>query len=154
MKMTLAKALKEKNRLAGKMKVFNACRNENIYFEKDKPKIDVMQVYKKNLEDCKKMFTLKTAIAKANAEHGVCEKMYEMEELKGIIIWLNILCTDIVPVRQINPVTGNEDVTNKCAFISYEFKEAEIERIQTRIDQLQDEIDEINASATIDVDIN
>lgn len=152
MKMTLARALKEKNRIIGKMKDFMPnCRN-NVYFVKDVPKINLVKIYNEYIKNMKRLVSLKAAIAKANAENGVCDRMYELEELKSVMNIFNYITTDCTPVRSINPVTGKEDIQMKDCFISFDLKQGEMDRIQERINQLQDEIDEINASVTIDIE--
>ena len=79
--MTLAAALKEKNRLAGELsRNWSMIAKENSKREDVSRVIDVAEVYQKVQLYREKLVELKTKIGLANA--GNLERIYRLEELK------------------------------------------------------------------------
>ena len=82
-KINLARALKEKKRIIGRINEITPLFQQNV-FEVDnapaftlKEKFNILQELKNHL------ITLKELIVKANAESGITKRIYEMEEKKA-----------------------------------------------------------------------
>lgn len=154
--VNLSKALKEKKRIAGKINKLEAFICNNNVFEienpgytayKVTPKRDVLESFEMLKKLKEKMAEIKTSIAKANAEHGICGFVYAMEEAKSEICFLNKLNRTVSPLRFDEP--------NGMVFIEHGYQitaeecEKRIESLQETIDKLQDQIDEINATVKV-----
>ena len=157
-KITLSRALKERKRIIGRINNYTSeiIRN-NIYEEENKDighksnKIDIIDIYKKREFEIEKLLELKIKIGKANAVSGILDLVCEMEELKDLIHFY-----DKLPYEANSYV---ETIGDKSVYIE---RKAQINRediinkkleIQSRIERLQDEIDEKNATVKIDFDI-
>ena len=161
MKVTLARALKEKKRIAGRINTLEQfIRNNNIYEveNKDLPsykvekKRDVLEKMDTLATLRKRMVEVKEAIAKANAETGVSGLVYEMEECKSAISFYRQIDTTVRP-RQFDV---NESVVfvERVGQVTAEYVDAKVEELNKRIEQLQDKVDEINATAFVDITID
>jgi hypothetical protein len=83
---------------------------------------------------------------------GIYDKLAEMEELKSRITFLRELNTNQGEVRQprFSPaVDAEKDVYT--AYFTNEKRDAEIASLEARIADLQDAVDEYNATVKIDV---
>lgn len=148
--MTIARALKEKNRVAGKL---SAIRNR-IYYENskadgDKRDFDVNALVsvEKELQD--RLIAIKKAIAVINA--GIAFELVRLAEIKSEIEWWKTIPTKAGtftengyrdnPPREIifTAVVSSQDIYQK------------VEALQTEAESLQDRIDEYNASTKIEV---
>ena len=149
-KINLARALKEKKRIISRIQEIVSCRHENVYEKDEAPQLDLRckadeMRFLKGL-----LVNLKTHIAKANAEKGICERVYEMEELKQELQFFERLDTTTTPRKERNPMTGEIKLIPRMAFFSFEEVENIKRDIKTRLNELQDEIDEINGSTFIE----
>ena len=85
MQITLAKALKEKNRIVGEInKLWTLVSKENSCWETHTRSIDVKETMKTVDFLTEKLIELKTKIGKAN--EGILEYMYSLEECKNLIL--------------------------------------------------------------------
>lgn len=148
-KMKLAKALKEKKRLASEIAhLKNKINTKNSFIKESnvKDKFDVNKLYEDLLNKIESLVNLKVAIYDANKE--IQSKIYLMSEYKSLISFLNILNT-------------NEGIVEKRfeqVALEYEVQIDEIEKdrlikeYQTKVDLLQDEIDTYNHTTEILLD--
>jgi hypothetical protein len=147
--MKLAKALKEKNRLAGEIaRLKTLIQRENSRNTKSTSKIDVGQLWIELDAATEKLIALKTEIFKANA--GIYDRIVRMAELKGKALWLTGLNTRNETVEQ--PYGVGTILTTE---FKAHFKQEDIDRmtkeLQDGIAKLQDELDEYNATVNIQV---
>lgn len=152
-KIRLANALKIKNRLAGEVKRLQEifCR-ENSRSEFNKSTIDVTEVSRELDSTVETLIRVKSAIARANID--IYEKIERMSEYKAQINFHNNIPTlDELVVASPRRGGSAEMRTQYTAFL----KKSDIDRItkelQTKIEALQDQIDEYNASNFIEVEI-
>ena len=141
-RVTVARALKEKNRVAGRLaKALNLVSRENSQDSNVPRGVDVDATYAQAKELRKRLVETKTAIALAN--QPIVGKIIELEEIKSEISYLNGL-----DVKEGVFVSNsyNSTVTNEySAVIKKQQVLEEVERLQSRADRLQDELDEFNA---------
>jgi hypothetical protein len=156
MKITLSQALKEKKRLTGKIVELerkissnNVYRTPNSELNIGNEKIEIKHLIEERLEKISKLVKLKQEIAKCNANCGIVDLVYEMEEQKSKINFLRSIPCDVK--------TRKEHDGEKYYFIQYEaqisreYIENEIEKSQEMIESLQDKIDELNAKNYIEI---
>ena len=146
MKITLAQALKEKNRLAGEItNLWNLVQRENSCWDNHTRCIDIRQTLEMIETYTEKLIELKTKIGKAN--QGNLENMYSLEELKSKISKLDGIDTDedvkFVGVQGTIKMVRSPDVT---ASEVLKMKT----QLQIRCNQLQDALDAYNVRNTIE----
>ncbi len=145
--MKIHKALKVKNRLAGEVSNLQVifCR-ENSRRSDNPSKVDVAEVEAALGSKRKELYSLKGAIAQATAP--IQPKLAELEERKAEKSFLSGL-----PTRE-----GRETVLNGrevpleylwSAYVNRQSLDVELEGLQVRINNLQDEIDEFNAKTDV-----
>ena len=149
--VTLARALKIKNRLVREIKtLFEIVKEHNSYREDNKPNFDVQEAYTKYHQTLNKLVGVKHAIAKANGP--IFGKIYTIAELKG----------HIQNLRGVNTKEGKETLSSYGSTprdINYiaTFKDSDIQSkikdAESQIEALQDEVDEFNASTKIQLDV-
>ena len=145
-KISLARALKEKKRLASRIHEIVNDRTENVYREGEKPLVNLH-----NLIDClrdlkRRLILIKSLIAKKNSEVGIYDLIYEAEELKEELRLFEQMDVDTTPYKERNPVTGEVTSINRIAFFSYEEIESRKLSIKKKLNNIQDKIDELNGS--------
>lgn len=159
MKVTLARALKEKKRIAGRINTLEQfIRSNNVYEVENKElpsyKAEKMRDVQEKLNELailrKKMVETKEAIAKANAENGICGLVYEMEECKSEISFYRQIDTIVRP-RSFENNNGQTVFIEKIAQIPKETVDSKIEELTKAIEKLQDKVDEINATVFINI---
>lgn len=146
--MNISKALKVKNRLAGEVtrlqdifKRENSKRNDNV------SEVDAEKAYEDVLAAFDKLVTLKGAINTATA--GIAYKLAELAEYK---LYLNFIQS--VPVK-VGPevVQGGygKDPMNYTwtAFLNRASIDEKVSHYQNKINALQDEIDDYNATTQV-----
>jgi len=165
MKMSIARALKEKNRLVGKInQVRNLLNAENVktfsvqvkdgeqYDEEKliaacdgKRKVDVkaLEVEWKTLEE--KLIQLKVAIQKANS--GAIETLVRLQEAKSHLTQINEIRYGENEVSE----NYNGRVTGISAALGQEYELAEKTKYTNLVNELQDKIDEYNATTQVEV---
>lgn len=146
--VTLAKALKIKNRQIQKVKDLQgriaAC---NSYLTGAEPDFDAKALYEELKSETLRLWRLKRSINAANVPiHG---EIYELAETKGLIAFLKGLDT-----KRGKAVVGYMvgEPQNYVAQITAADAAVEIEALEKRIDDLQDRLDVHNATATVEVD--
>lgn len=147
MKITLAKALKEKNKLAGKIpELTRKFMQNNSYRVKNVPVVSPGDILSK-LEDTKtRLIKLKTAIDIANGP--IKSRIYELAELKGMIdLYKSTPSKEGVQSEYTHG--GNVDIEYKC-FMNELQLENKKEEVQTKIDKIQDEIEIFNHTTYVD----
>lgn len=149
MQITLAQALKEKNRLAGELnRLWELFKEENSCTEKHKRPIDVAMTLRTIELYSTKLVELKTKIGIANA--GNLENMYRLDEAKS-------------KMSKLNETNGSEDdemkfVNGSCVYVKRtaifnEEKLLEMRRkLQIECNDLQDKLDAYNALHKIEFD--
>lgn len=148
--MKLAKALKEKNRLAGEInRLKGLIARENSRNVKSSSTVDVAALWLAMVEATDKLIALKTAIFKANA--GIYQKIVRMAELKGRATWINGLNTNNEKTEQLYGVNGQIIVTEFKAYLTREGVDKMSKELQDEIAKLQDELDEYNATVNVEV---
>ena len=150
-RVTVARALKEKNRVAGRLaKALNLVSRENSQDSNIPRGVDVEATYAQAKELRKRLVETKTAIALAN--QPIVGKIIELEEIKSEISYLNGL-----DVKEGVFVSNsyNSTVTNEfSAVIKKQQVLEEVERLQSRADRLQDELDEFNALTKVEIEVD
>ena len=148
MLITLAQALKEKNRITGELnKLWCLIQRENACWENRTRSIDVNETMQTINEYTQKLIELKTKIGKANA--GNLENMYALDEYKSQISKYGNIDTD----EEVRYLGENQDRTLKK---NCEIKTSEVlklqKSLQIKCNQLQDELDAYNATHKIEFD--
>lgn len=149
--ITLAKALKLKNRLAGQYKLLqNAASQNNCRQENQKTSIDVDKVWTDMEAVRAKLVSLKGKIGVATAK--IAGQLAELAEAKNDLSFYDML--HINETVQQQPVYGSNPLQyNQISFINKvnlaQRQEAK-DKVQARIEELQDEIDEFNAKTKIE----
>lgn len=148
--MKLSKALKEKNRLAGEInRLKQLIQRENSRNVKSSSTVDVGKLWTEMVEATEKLITLKTAIFKANA--GIYDKIVRMAELKGRVGWVQTLNTNNETKEEIIYGTSTIRVTEFKAYKTQEDVDNMVKELQDEISKLQDDLDDYNATVTIEV---
>ena len=146
MKMTLARALKERSRLAGKLKRdFEIINRENSMIEGSVRSFDLRLIYAECRDLHQRLVQIKKAIAAANAP--IAGRLAEMDEIKSMISYLRGVNTSVgyKPRSYSNEKDLYEVVLGAAELNSEE------ESLQKRCEELQDEIDTFNAVTEIQV---
>ena len=154
-KISIARALKEKNRIAGRLALLRDRINKENSVEKRIPRsVDVRAVFEEARATERRLIAIKAAISVANAP--IVAKIIELEETKSEIVWLRQLdakegifeqCGDYRrygaahAVNEYNAIIPQSEVNDMA------------DALQKHAEKLQDELDEFNASTRIEVDI-
>lgn len=144
--ITLAKALKLKNRLAGRLsKVQTDIQTYNSVLTEQKDKVDVPGLIKTREEIVDCLVAIKTAIIHANAP--IHERLIRQGELRAKIEFLNS-----VPTRDGQERHGyqNTEITWTATLKKNEV-DAQVRACEAEIDSIQDELDQFNHTKKIEV---
>lgn len=152
MKVKLARALKEKNRLVGEVnRLKKLFERENSRTEDTKSTIDRQKVWDDLAAATDKLIKTKGAIYYANA--GIYEKIIRMGELKSLAQWIEVVPnsedSQQVPMRGENGIVYKE--VKRTAFLNQERADNKVVETQNEIAALQDDIDEWNATVTVEI---
>lgn len=147
--MNIAKALKVKNRLVGelnrKKEIFS---RENSKRNDDASQINPELAYNEVLATFDKLVELKGAINKATA--GVSGKLAELAEYKQYLNFIQgVPCKEGTFKEFLGYGSEAVDYTY-TAFLNQAAIDEKVEHYQTKINTLQDEIDEYNAKTQVD----
>lgn len=148
--VSIARALKEKNRVAGRLaKAREQVGKENSSDKKVPRGIDVAETFAlaKSLRD--RLIAIKSAIAIAN--QPIVAKIIELDEVKSEIGFLNDL--NVKEGLFVETNFGVKTETEIDAVIHKAQVLAEVEALQARADRLQDELDEFNATTKVEIEI-
>jgi len=148
--MKLATALNKKNQLIGELnQLWNIFCRENSRREDNTSKIDAQAIYDKWKTKKKELIELKSAITRTNI--GLYPVLAEMEELKSEIAALSTLSIKEGP--EITFVFANNERQNVIyqwtAAINNEKRDKILERLQTRINELQEYVTTYNANTDV-----
>lgn len=155
--INLAQALKHKNRLAGEIaRAREIVQRENSRKESQAARAEVRSVFDQCVAQSRELAAFKGAIAAANAgvvsgDRGIYGKLNLQAELRGLITFLKGLNTkEGEEVERVGFLTRDEAV---CTVFLVTIARDEVDRLvanfQLEIEQLQDEIDEFNATTRI-----
>jgi hypothetical protein len=143
--MTLAKALKRKNRLAQKIsKLQTEIQRENSVQKDDPRKIKVEDLMVELKERVLQLIKLKIAIFIASAP--MRESILTLSELKSQIIFLQGISTREGKISEY----GDTVVEYTAAFDKLYIRE-QVEICEQKIDAIQDELDKFNHTTEINV---
>ena len=150
-RVTIARALKEKNRVAGRLAKARALvANENSK-DKNVPRgIDVAETHSLAKALMDRLIAIKSAIAEANKP--IVSKIIELDEVKSEIVYLNNL--DVKEGRFVSTNYGNRTEQVIEAVIRQPEVLKEVSALQARADRLQDELDEFNATTRIEIELD
>jgi len=146
--MNIAKALKVKNRIAGELAQLRALfATENSRREDSASKVDRWQI----LDNAEKLqadlVSIKARIARASAP--IAEKLAQLSEAKSQLAFVNTLLVKEHAERIYAGPGVPERVLQWNACLGQLEKLEKEKAIQAQINNLQDEIDEFNASTVI-----
>ena len=147
LQITLAKALKLKNRLAGKIAKLTLTVQTYNSTQEAAERIDVRAAYEQRADLVRRLTDLKHAIARANAP--IQRDIFDLAELKAEVTLLAGLNTKHGTFLEGYPTAGT------VAYVA-QFRKADVDAmtdaLETKIDALQDKLDTFNAQTTIAVD--
>jgi hypothetical protein len=145
--ITLARALKVKNRLAGRIaKMDNDIKAHNCY-QAGIEAPDVRALYEQRKEVVARLIGLKTAISEANVE--IQREIYQLAELKAELALVANLNT-----RHGELIEGFQGTkVNYIAQLHKADVDAEIVRLEAEADRLQDRLEAFNQQTMIQVDV-
>ena len=142
--MTLAKALKKKNRLAQKIsKLQQEIQRENSVRADDPRKIKVEDLYSELDQKVNDLIKLKLAIFIASTP--MRENILRLSELKSKIIFLQGINTTEGKVSDYNI-----DTVEYTASYDKLFVREQVELCEKKIDEIQDELDKFNHTTIIE----
>jgi len=146
MMITLAQALKEKNRIVGEIsRLWVLVENENSCWESHTRSVDVKETMKTIEFLVQKLVELKTKIGKAN--EGNLANMYALEECKSQMSRFSKLNTlEDVRYRGVN----DDKMEVRSAEITAQEVLQRNKNLQRQCNQLQDELDAYNATHKIE----
>ena len=138
-KMSLSKALKVKNRLAGRLaKAVATVTAYNSIVEGRKGEVEVLSWDKQRQELSLALIEIKTAIYAANS--GIYRALNELEEKKGEVAFLNGLNTR----HGSEPGYDGHSVVYVAAIQKHDV-DKRVKQLEKEIDDLQDQLDKYNA---------
>lgn len=146
--ITLGKALKVKNRLAGRLaKVQEDIQTYNSVLEGQADQVNVTALIQTREELVEALVTLKAAISEANRE--IQRAIYDLAEKKASVQFFAGVNTR----HGLQPAAypGQPDY-KYVAVLKKADVDAQVQRLEKEIDQLQDQIDSFNHRTTVDVD--
>jgi hypothetical protein len=152
MKVKLFKALKIKNRLASELQKEKSIAQRENSWDTSRPSVlDHDKVW--NNIDCltEKLIAVKTAIAKANI--GIYHNIETMSELKGQISELRALDVKRGAYKESSGGWGDKTTVERHfqCYLGQGRVDEITSSLQSRIDSLQDEIDEYNATTDVEI---
>jgi len=143
--MTLAKALKRKNRLAQKISKFEKeIQRENSVQIDDPRKIKVEDLMKERIAIIQQLVKLKIAIFIASTP--MRENILNLSELKSEIVFLQGISTKEGKVSDY----GDTPIEYTAAFDKLYIRDR-VEQCEEEIDKIQDELDKFNHTTEIDI---
>ena len=150
-KVTIARALKEKNRIVGRLaKAREQVGKENSRDKKVPRGIDVAETFAQSKVLRDRLIAVKSAIAIAN--QPIVAKIIELDEVKSEIAYLNGL--NVKEGVFVESNYGSRVESEIDAVIRKPQVLEEIAELQTRADRLQDELDEFNAMTKVEIEID
>lgn len=151
MKMTLAKALKHKNRVAQKIaRISDDVRANNSILAVNDAEVDVraLDEMRKTLTDY--LVALKTAIHRAS--DSVRDKIFMLSELKASIGFYRSVSTQHGK-REAHRFGGGDEFVEHKAVMRKDAIDRIVIELEERIDAIQDQLEEFNVTTKINIDI-
>ena len=153
--MTIASAVKEKNRLTGRIKKLQEkIRTYNTYRASELPDLDSKVLLVKLQEEWAYLINLKVAIAKANI--GISDKLVALSEAKAELKFWNDMVSyagksETTVMRSTSRPNGVIEYSPETTFSTITSMEVltNIDKVQSSIEILQDEIDIFNGTNII-----
>lgn len=152
MEMTLAKALKHKNRVAQKIaRISDDIRENNSILAINTPEVDVQVLdgMRKELTDY--LVALKTAIHRAS--DSMRDRIFLLSELKASIGFYNSICTQHGKRESNRFGGGGDDYVEHKAVMRKETIDRIVIELEERIDAIQDKLEEFNVTTKIEIEI-
>lgn len=144
--VSIARALKEKSRLVGRINILtDVINHQNSLAEGSTRSIDLQDAYRQVKELNESLIKIKEAIARGNQD--AIGKIVELGEIKSLIGFLNRLDTSETFCDDYSRRIKKEAAIRKSDVL------VEIDAYQRRANALQDELDDFNASHFVDIDI-
>ena len=141
--MTIRQALKQKNKLVQELKELNGrLQNNNSVIEGNTRDYSAKETLNAIYDKVNELSGLKTKIHRANAP--VYDKIFLLSELKSVAQTLRALdCTNGIAVdyyarRSESQIVKNSEITTIE-------RDTEIKNLESRIEQIQDELDQFNS---------
>lgn len=141
---TLAKALKEKNKLKNEIALIEKKLNaHNSVIKGNKRPFNMEEVDAQLLEKVNALVALKAAISKANAP--VQEKIFRLAEVRGLISFYRKMT-----VKEGRQIEGYRDeaLDYECLFSEADI-EVKVSKLEAEAESLQDTLDSFNFTTTI-----
>jgi hypothetical protein len=147
MKVTISKALKQKNRTAQQIaQLQNLIIQHNSRLVGSDPGFDLRAKLVDLENEVEKLVQIKAAISLANAP--VQADIYRIAELKGrVAMWRQL---ETKSGRQLAPYMIQEPQDYEVTFTAVEVEE-QVSRIEQEIDDLQDNLDQFNSTSQIEI---
>ncbi len=144
--ISLAKALKVKNRLTGRLnKTTETIQSFNSVLETQANDVDVTEQLKMRDRIKDALITLKTAIYHGNSE--IQQSIYTLGEAKSEIAFYGCVSTH----DGVQPHSYQNTPVKYVATLKRADVDAKLAQLENTIDQLQDKLDEYNHSTKIEV---
>lgn len=148
MRISIARALKERSRLAGKInEVYTAMSEENSMLEGAFRSVDIHAKFEEYKNLTRKIIILKGGISQANS--GIAVELAELAETKSMINQLKELPTAEGKKRNFS----DDSEYMMTAIIGKGVLAVELDALRNRANELQDRIDEFNASTFFEVEL-
>ena len=156
-KMTIARALKEKERIARRLaKAKELFAASNCVRADEDREVDIKEVYE-NMRDLQRQYVaIKRAIAVANA--GISPSLVEMLAVRAeLAFYTNLRCKESEMSEELTQLDGDERPVRRRvkivydSFITPKARQEMIETLTTRLDDLQDEVDNFNATHFVEM---
>ena len=152
MKMTLAKALKHKKRVAQKIaQISDDIRHNNSILAVNESEVDVFALDAKRIELTDYLVTLKTAMHRAS--DAVRDKIFLLAELKASILFYRSVSTQHGK-REAHRFGGGDEFVEHKATLRKDAVDHLVTDLEGRIDVIQDQLEEFNATTKIDIVIS
>ena len=150
MKITLARALKLKNRLAGQLtKIGGRAVSHNSYVEGTNNPYDSVKVFAEYGKIQEQLVELKSKIQAANAP--IHKSIAMMGELRSEIVLLNSMSVTKGVVTEPRYGEGQDATRVYVAAIDKLARDNNVAELEQEIDVLQDDIDTHNATTSIEL---
>ena len=149
--VTIARALKEKNRVAGRLAKARELVGAENSQDKSVPRgVDVATMYDLAKTLRNRLIAIKSAIAEANKP--IVSKIIELDEIKSEIAFLNGL--DVKEGKFVTTNYGTRIESDIDAIIRKQQVLDEVTELQARADRIQDELDEFNATMKVEIELD
>ena len=156
-KMTVARALKEKERIARKLaKVKEIFASSNCVRADEERELDIKETYESMRDLQRQYVAIKRAIAVANA--GISPSLVEMLAVRAeLAFYTNLRCKESEMSDELTQLEGDERPVRRRVKIVYDTflnakaRQEMIETLTTRLDDLQDEVDNFNATHFVEM---